>query len=84
MIDLLLGVLLGVAGSAQAACTPNTTSTSGLQNLLRAGGAGYNLQLCAGQAYALSDVLNYTAPNQVSRVEDGVEYGLPGCEIRSL
>ncbi|WWC88500.1 uncharacterized protein L201_003411 [Kwoniella dendrophila CBS 6074] len=49
---------------ASAACTSNTTDTSGLQKLIHDGGAGYKLQLCAGQTYELSEQLNYTAMNQ--------------------
>ncbi|WVQ65666.1 uncharacterized protein L199_003844 [Kwoniella botswanensis] len=50
--------------SALAACTSNTTDTAGLQQLIHDGGAGYKLELCAGQVYEISEQLNYTALNQ--------------------
>jgi hypothetical protein len=63
---LLLTLILPYLSSISAACTANTTDTPGLQSLLRSGGAGYTLQLCAGQVYSVTDILNYTATNQVS------------------
>ncbi|WWD18586.1 hypothetical protein CI109_103039 [Kwoniella shandongensis] len=56
--------LLSAPLFASAACTPNTSDTSALQSLIQQGGAGYTLQLCAGQTYNLTDTLNYTAANQ--------------------
>ncbi|KAK8858694.1 hypothetical protein IAR55_002923 [Kwoniella newhampshirensis] len=56
--------LLSAPLLALAACTPNTSDTSALQALIQQGGAGYTLQLCAGQTYNLTDALNYTAVNQ--------------------
>ncbi|WVF68703.1 hypothetical protein IAT40_003475 [Kwoniella sp. CBS 6097] len=50
--------------SVSAACTSNQTDTDGLQKLLKDGGEGYTLQLCAGMVYELQDSLNYTAANQ--------------------
>jgi hypothetical protein len=52
--------------SCNAACTPSSTSTEGLQSALTSGGEGYVLQLCAGETYSLQETLNYTAANQVS------------------
>jgi hypothetical protein len=49
-----------------AACIPNTTDTPGLQNYLTSGGQSYTLSLCQGEVYNLTDILNYTAPYQVS------------------
>lgn len=48
-----------------AACTDNSTDTAGLQKLLTDGSAGYKLQLCQNQIYSLTNILNYTASNQV-------------------
>jgi hypothetical protein len=50
-----------------AACVPNTTDTTGLQDLLTQGAANYTLQLCQNQIYSLTDTLNYTAENQVGQ-----------------
>lgn len=52
--------------SVRAACTASSSSTTDLQSALQQGGDGYTLQLCAGDTYNLDQVLNYTAPNQVS------------------
>ena len=63
---LLSLILPFLAARSSAGCTPNTTDTSTLQSLLRSGGAGYTLQLCQGQVYNTTDILNYTASDQVS------------------
>jgi hypothetical protein len=57
---------------AEAACTPSTSSTGDLQNALQQGGQGYTLQLCAGETYSLQQALNYTAPDQVSRISQSI------------
>nr|XP_019045509.1 hypothetical protein I302_05899 [Kwoniella bestiolae CBS 10118]OCF24439.1 hypothetical protein I302_05899 [Kwoniella bestiolae CBS 10118] len=64
--SLLASVALGSI-SALAACTSNTTDTAGLQKLIHDGGAGYKLELCAGQVYEISEQLNYTALNQATQ-----------------
>jgi hypothetical protein len=68
-LSLLCGTLIYsslLTTPVHAACIPNTTDTPGLQNYLTSGGQSYTLSLCQGQVYNLTDILNYTAPYQVS------------------
>lgn len=67
---LLSLILPFLAARSSAGCTPNTTDTSTLQSLLRSGGAGYTLQLCQGQVYNTTDILNYTASDQEISTEN--------------
>lgn len=64
--QLVLSLVLSLGLGAHGACVPNTTSTTDLQASLTSGGANYTLSLCAGSTYTLDDVLNMTAPGQVS------------------
>ncbi|TXT13368.1 hypothetical protein VHUM_00735 [Vanrija humicola] len=64
MLTVLTAALAVVAGTAAAACIPNTTSTAGLQAALDAGGAGFVLSLCPGETYSLAQALSFASPNQ--------------------
>ncbi|ODN81808.1 hypothetical protein L202_02172 [Cryptococcus amylolentus CBS 6039] len=64
MIVPLLSAFLLAPLLVSAACTSNSSNTAALQKLIQDGGAGYTLQLCPSNVFALSDVLNYTAINQ--------------------
>jgi hypothetical protein len=74
-LSLLCGTLIYsslLSTPVHAACIPNTTDTPGLQNYLTSGGQSYTLSLCQGQVYNLTDILNCTAPYQVSRFSASV------------
>lgn len=79
-------VLPYLLSTANAACTSSTSSTNDLQSALEQGGEGYILQLCAGETYNLDQVLNYTAPNQVSYLpfQSGIKLILKGNIYRGI